>query len=163
MHASLSSPLQFLLAATTLLTTAVALSIPQPKLTTRTISTSPGPWCVTNYDPGCGTSPAGCAYSFSIAYTSPTNPSPPSSLGEPSFSTSCNGTDVDQVGYKPCADDSSVASKTEPGTGNFTLFVQHSWTEQGVSYVETGNVTITELETSGQSFEIVPSQITAVA
>ena len=141
-----------LLLITTLLTT--ALSLPQGSA-----PSGPGPWSVTNYDPGCGTSPAGCAYSFNITYTPTSHPSSPI---EPGFSTSCNGTDVDQDGYKPCAD-ASVASKTGPGIGNFTLFMQHSWVCEGVAYTETGNKTITELETAGQSFEIVPSVITAVA
>jgi hypothetical protein len=136
---------------TTLLTTALSTQGITPS--------SPGLWAVTNYNRGCSTSPPGCAYSFNITYTPPSHPSSPI---EPTFSTSCNGTDVDQDGYKPCAD-ASVASKTEPGIGNFTLFVQHSWVCEGVAYTETGNKMITELETAGQSFEIVPSVITAVA
>lgn len=127
-----------------------ALALPQGP-----IQSGPGPWYVTNYNPGCGTSPAGCAYSFDISYT------PSYGSSEPAFSTSCQGTDI-QGAYKPCAD-VSVSSNDVPGVGNSTLFVQHVYTQGEATYTITGNATITEFETDGQSFTIVPNLITAVA
>jgi hypothetical protein len=141
-----------LLIFTTLLTAIFAL--PQGP-----IQYGPGPWYVTNYNPGCGTSPAGCAYSFTIAYTPPSNPDP--STTEPAFSTTCEGTDI-QGGYKSCAD-VSVSSNDVPGIGNSTLFVQHVYTLGEATYTVTGNATITDFETDGQSFVIYPNKITAVA
>ena len=49
------------------------------------------------------------------------------------------------------------------GFENSTLIVQHVYTVGEVVYTVTGNATITELETDGQSFEIVPGTVTAVA
>ena len=147
------SKMQFtLLIFTNLLATAFAL--PQGP-----IHYGPGPWYMTNYNPGCDTSPAGCAYSFNINYMPPYNSDP--STTEPAFSTSCKGTDI-QGGYKACAD-MSVSSKDVPGIGNSTLFVQHVYNLGEALYTVTGNATITDFQTEGQSFVIYPSEIIAVA
>jgi hypothetical protein len=149
MHASII-PLATLLTA--------ALSLPQAAPT----RSGPGPWQITNYNPGCGTSPAGCAYSFKISYTPPY--SPDTSLPtEPAFSTHCSGNDVNQKDFKACAH-SGVSQMDQPGPGESTLLVRHTWTDaEGVTYTETGNATITLFETDGQNFTVVPNQITAIA
>ena len=41
--------------------------------------------------------------------------------------------------------------------------MQHVYAVGEATYTVTGNATITQFETDGQSFEIVPSMITAVA
>jgi hypothetical protein len=114
----------------------------------------PGPWLVIDYNPGCGTSPAGCAYSFSISYT------PSHGSTEPGFSTTCSGTNI-QNEFRPCAD-ASISSNEVNGFENSTLIVQHVYRQGQAVHTVTGNATITDFETDGQSFEIVPSTITAV-
>ncbi|KAG0649231.1 hypothetical protein D0Z07_4288 [Hyphodiscus hymeniophilus] len=132
-----------------------ALALPQKRA-----QPGPGPWYINNYNPGCGTSPAGCEYSFNVSYA------PAYGSLEPALCTSCLGSNI-QGGYKPCVDTSvsfnEVCRFQVPGFMNDTLFLQHVYTADGATYTVTGNVTVTDFERVGQSFVVVPSVITAIA
>jgi hypothetical protein len=100
-----------------LLLSILPLALTSPILTTR--QTFPI-YTVSNYTTGC--SPAGCAYSFDIAYVAPPCTT---TLCEPSFSTHCSGTDI-QGALRPC-DDALISSNETPGWSNATLQVRHQW------------------------------------
>ena len=103
-----------------------ALSTPVPRTYP---AQSPFPnYSITNYTTGC--SPAGCVYSFSISYVSPACTS---QICEPSFSTQCNGTDIQ--GSLMVCDDALISSNEVPGWSNVTLQVRHEWDQD----VTTGN------------------------
>lgn len=137
-----------------LLSTTFALPHQSHSTTRSNSPPSLGPWSIT-YNPGCGTSPAGCLYTFNISY------SPSYGSQEPAFSTSCQGTNI-QGSYKPCAD-ASVSSNEYSNGLNDTLMVQHVYNVGEATYTVTGNVTITDFQTDGQKMVIVPNEITAVA
>ncbi|KAF4634772.1 hypothetical protein G7Y89_g3333 [Cudoniella acicularis] len=89
-------------------------------------------WTVSNYSEGC--SPAGCAYTLTLATTNvPEN--------EPHNTTICHGDDVNGV-FKPC-DDPSFSTYEIPGFENSTLIVQHVFYVGDARYTYTGNHTIT--------------------
>ena len=142
---------------TSLLTTALALPHQARGISESDSPISVGPWSLT-YNPGCGTSPAGCVYAFNITYTPPYGSSQAS---EPAFSTSCQGTNI-QGSYRACTD-ASVSSNEYSNGLNDTLMVQHVYTSGEATYTVTGNVTITDFQTTGQRLVIVPNEITAVA
>jgi hypothetical protein len=96
-----------------------SLSHPTSQFTTR--QNTAAQFLVTQYNTGC--SPAGCTYGFNISYTAPACSA--GSICEPSFSTFCQGTDI-QGGYREC-EDALITTDEVPETGNSTLTVQHQW------------------------------------
>jgi hypothetical protein len=119
----------------TLLTLASASPVPSSTSTSTSTTQTPFPnYSITDYTTGC--SPAGCTYSFSVSY----QPDPAGSssscsaqICEPSFSTSCNGTDIQ--GSMAVCDNALITSNEIPGTSNVTLQIQHTWDQD----VTTGN------------------------
>ncbi|KAL2067454.1 hypothetical protein VTL71DRAFT_1879 [Oculimacula yallundae] len=136
-----------LLTFTTLLTTILALPTPD------TPAVNPISWRVTNFSEGC--SPGGCVYQFNIA-----SPNTPSSLGEPAFNTVCHGTNVANK-MQPC-DNPAITVNELPGSGKFTLVVEHQWTnEKGVTYTVRGNHT-EEIGGYPKGFEVPELEVSAI-
>lgn len=73
-------------------------------------------------------------------------------------STSCDGTDILGDTFGSCTVP-SVTSHELAQFQFFTLFVNYTYTVEDKKYTDMGSVNITDVETSGQSFTIVPTTV----
>jgi hypothetical protein len=119
--------MQFTMTLLTSLFSATAFALPA---TTPVTPGKPVTWAISHYTTGC--SPGGCVYNFNIASYGDQTPFP-------AFSTSCEGTDV-QNAFKACAD-SQIQANLKPTTEALTLFVERLYPVGDETLLYAGNVT----------------------
>lgn len=73
---------------------------------------------------------------------------------------SCDGTDIEGDSFGGC----NITSVTSSEVAEFLqsqLFINYTYDVGSVSYTDMGSVNITEFETDGQKFTIIPTTVAA--
>jgi hypothetical protein len=140
-----------------LIPSAISLALPG-LLHRQTADYTAAGYTATDYTTGC--SEAGCTYTFALEWEG--------SATEPAFSTTCNGTNI-QDKWAPCAavgPGQFVSSNSIPGEdGEETISIQHGWVEGEDDFVIYANATLEfyPSATWPTTFVVTPYEETATA